>query len=110
VSKHRHYLNHCGDSSEFLHDNKDHEVSLYPIYTIQPVVKAVVTGADVVQSHTIELLSSLDYRKLMMLPPFHEKKDDLDAYLNRFERTCRALMCRKGSGHFSWLDFYKVRH
>ena len=105
MSKHRHYLNHCGDSSEFLHDNKDHEVSLYPIYTIQPVVKAVVTGADVVQSHTIELLSSLDYRKLMMLPPFHEKKDDLDAYLNRFERTCRALNVPQGQWSFQLARF-----
>ena len=29
--------------------------------------------------------------KLIKLPPFHEEKDDLDAYLNRFERTCRAF-------------------
>ena len=27
----------------------------------------------------------------MKLPPFHEDKDDLGAYLNRFERTCRAF-------------------
>ena len=27
----------------------------------------------------------------MKLPPFHEEKDDLDAYLNRFEKTCRAF-------------------
>jgi len=27
----------------------------------------------------------------MKLPPFYEDKDDLDAYLNRFERTCRAF-------------------
>jgi len=29
--------------------------------------------------------------KAMKLPPFHEEKDDLDAYLTRFERTCRAF-------------------
>jgi len=29
--------------------------------------------------------------KAMKLPPFYEEKDDLDAYLNRFERTCRAF-------------------
>jgi len=29
--------------------------------------------------------------KLMKLPPFHEEKYDLNAYLNRFERTCRAF-------------------
>ena len=27
----------------------------------------------------------------MKLPPFHEDKDDLDAYLNRSERTYRAF-------------------
>jgi len=28
----------------------------------------------------------------MKLPPFHEEKNDLDAYLNSFEQTCKALM------------------
>jgi len=27
----------------------------------------------------------------MKLPPFREEKDDLDAYLNRFERTCTTF-------------------
>ena len=28
--------------------------------------------------------------KTLKLPTFNEDKDDLDAYLNRFERTCQA--------------------
>jgi len=49
--------------------------------------------------------------KLMKLPLFHKEKDDLDAYLNRFERTCRAFNVPQAlGGHFSWLDFYTVRH
>jgi len=27
----------------------------------------------------------------MKLPPFSQENDDLDAYLNRFERTCTAF-------------------
>jgi len=29
--------------------------------------------------------------KLVKLPPFHEEKDDLDAYLNSLERTYRPF-------------------
>jgi len=34
--------------------------------------------------------------KLMKLPPFHEETNDLDAYLNRFERTCGAFNVPQG--------------
>ena len=29
--------------------------------------------------------------KALKLPPFNENKDDLDAYLTRFERACAAF-------------------
>jgi len=43
--------------------------------------------------------------KLMKLPPFHEDKDDLDAYLNRFERTCRAFNVPQGQWSFQLARF-----
>ena len=43
--------------------------------------------------------------KLMKLPPFHEEKDDLDAYLNRFERTCRAFNVPQGQWSFQLARF-----
>ena len=41
----------------------------------------------------------------MKLPPFHEEKDDLDAYLNRFERTCRAFNVPQGQWSFQLARF-----
>jgi len=46
------------------------------------------TSVDGNGDHAVSHVSNI---KLMKLPPFHEEKDDLDAYLNRFERTCRAF-------------------
>jgi len=46
---------------------------------------AAVDGSGV---HTASHVPNIKARKL---PPFHEDKNDLDAYLNRFERTCRAF-------------------
>jgi len=43
--------------------------------------------------------------KLMKLPPFHEEKDDLDAYLNRFERACRAFNVPQGRWSFQLARF-----
>jgi len=43
--------------------------------------------------------------KLMKLPPFHEEKDDLDANLNRFERTCRAFSVPQGQWSFQLARF-----
>ena len=45
---------------------------------------AVDGSGDHTTSHVLNI-------KAMKLPPFHEDKDDLDAYFNRFERTCRAF-------------------
>jgi len=42
--------------------------------------------------------------KLMEMPPFHEEKDDLDAYLNRFERTCRAFNVPQGQWSFHFIS------
>jgi len=41
----------------------------------------------------------------MKLPPFHEEKDDLDAYLNRFERICRAFNVPQGQSSFQLARF-----
>jgi len=41
----------------------------------------------------------------MKLPPFHEEKDDLDAYLNRFEQTCRAFNVPPGHWSFQLARF-----
>ena len=43
--------------------------------------------------------------KVMKLPPFHEENDDLDAYLNRFERTCRAFNVLQGQWSFHLARF-----
>ena len=43
--------------------------------------------------------------KLMKLPPFHEENDDLDAYLNRFERTCTAFNVPQGQWSFQLARF-----
>jgi len=45
-------------------------------------------------------VSHVPYIKLMKLPPFHEEKEDLDAYLNGFERTCRAFNVPQGQWSF----------
>jgi len=41
----------------------------------------------------------------MKLPPFHEEKDDSDAYVNRFERTCRAFNVPQGQWSFQLARF-----
>jgi len=46
------------------------------------------TSVDESGDHTTSHVSDI---KAMKLPPFHEEKDDLDAYLNRFEKPCRAF-------------------
>jgi len=46
------------------------------------------TSVDGSGDHTTSHVSNI---KPMKLPPFQEEKDDLDAYLNRSERTCRAF-------------------
>ena len=43
--------------------------------------------------------------KALKLPPFNEDKDDLDAYLIRFERACTAFEVRQ----HSWLGYYRVK-
>jgi len=52
------------------------------------------TSLDGSGDHAVSHMQNI---KLMKLPPFHEEKDDLDAYLNRFERTCRAFNVPQGS-------------
>ena len=47
--------------------------------------------------------------KALKLPPFSEDKDDLDAYLIRFERACTAFECVKSTGQHSWLGYYRVK-
>ena len=51
------------------------------------------TSVDGSGDHAVSHVPNI---KLMKLPPFHEEKDDLDAYLNRFERTCRAFNVPQG--------------
>ena len=46
------------------------------------------TSVDGSGDHSVSHVPNI---KAMKLPPFHEEKDDLDAYLSRFERTCRAF-------------------
>ena len=36
--------------------------------------------------------------KTLKLPKFNEDKDDLDAYLNRFERACQAPRLSRRTG------------
>ena len=43
--------------------------------------------------------------KAMKLPPFREEKYDLDAYLNRFERTCRAFNVLQNQWSFQLATF-----
>jgi len=67
------------------------------------------TLIDVSGDHTV---SHVPHIKAIKLPPFHEEKDDLDAYLNTvgLKELVKLLMCHRSSGHLSWQDFYKVRH
>jgi len=44
--------------------------------------------------------------KALKLPLFNDEKDDLDAYLIRFERACTAFEIRP-AGSLSWLDCYR---
>ena len=46
------------------------------------------TAVDGSGDHTV---SRVPNTKAMKLPPFHEEKNDLDAYMNRFQRNCRAF-------------------
>ena len=45
----------------------------------------------------------------LKLPPFNEDKDDLDAYLIRFERACTAFEVRQEHRSNSWLGYYRVK-
>ena len=51
------------------------------------------TSVDGSGDHAVSHVPNI---KLMRLPPFHEEKDDLDTYQNRFERTCRAFNVLQG--------------
>jgi len=52
------------------------------------------TSVDGNSDHVVSYVPNI---KLVKLPPFNEEKDDLDAYLNRFERTCRAFNVAQGA-------------
>jgi len=60
------------------------------------------TSVDGSGDHAV---SYVPHIKLMKLPPFHEEKVDLDAYLNRFERTCRAFNVPQGQWSFQLARF-----
>jgi len=60
------------------------------------------TSVDRSGDHAVSHVPNI---KLMKLPPFHEEKDDLDAYLNRFERTCRAFNVPQGQLSFQLARF-----
>ena len=49
--------------------------------------------------------------KALKLPPYNEDKDDLDAYLSRFEHACMKahLMFSLNTGQHNWPDYYKVK-
>ena len=61
------------------------------------------TSVDGSGDHAVSHVPNI---KLMKLPPFHEEKDDLDAYLNRFERTCRAFNVPQGQWSFQLARFF----
>jgi len=60
------------------------------------------TSVDGSGDHAVSHVPNI---KLMKLPPFHEKKDDLDAYLNRFKQTCRAFNVLQGQQPFQLARF-----
>jgi len=60
------------------------------------------TSVDGSGDHAVSHVRNI---KLMKLPPFHEEKDDSDAYLNRFERTCRAFNVPQGQRSFQLARF-----
>jgi len=60
------------------------------------------TSVDGSGDHAVSHVPNI---KLMKLPPFHEEKDHLDAYLNRFERTCRAFNVPQGQWSFQLARF-----
>jgi len=64
------------------------------------------TSVDGSGDHAVSHVRNI---KLMKLPLFHEEKDDLDAYLNRFERTCRAFNVPQGQWSFQLARFLHIR-
>jgi len=60
------------------------------------------TSVDGSGDHAVSHVPNI---KLMKLPPFREDKDDLDAYLNRFEQTCRAFNVPQGQWSFQLARF-----
>ena len=59
------------------------------------------TSVDGSGDHAVSYVPNI---KLMKLPPFNEEKDDLGAYLNRFERTCRAFNVPQGQWSFHFIS------
>jgi len=47
--------------------------------------------------------------KALKLPPYNEDKDDLDAYLSRFERACQAFNVQPEHWLTQLPDYYKVK-
>jgi len=47
--------------------------------------------------------------KALKLRPFNEDKDDLDAYLIRFERACRPFEVHQEHKSTQWLGYYRVK-
>jgi len=80
-------------------------------FELQKLQLELNTGVRESQSNTSvygsgdHAMSHVPSIKLMKLPPFHEEKDDLDAYLNRFERTCRAFNVPQGLWSFQLARF-----
>jgi len=60
------------------------------------------TSVDGSGDHVVSHVPNI---KLMKLPPFHEEKNDSDAYLNKFERTCRAFNVPQGQWSFQLARF-----
>ena len=46
--------------------------------------------------------------KALKLPPFNEDKDDLDAYLTRFERACTAFDVEPDCLHYITCCIYCI--
>jgi len=64
------------------------------------------TSVDGNNDHAVSHVPNI---KLTKLPPFHEEKDDLDAYLNRLERTYRAFSVPQGQWSFQLARFLQVQ-
>ena len=77
-----------------IRDSSEHELKLAEVQGAQrgQADNAEVNGAE--DNPRQNNGSRSVVMKALKLPPFNEDKDDLDAYLTRFERACTAFEIR----------------